>query len=660
MEIKLMLSLEEYLERKPVYGLQVPAAFQQLLGLTKEQYYENGMLCVQRVVNTYMQNWFSKRSWSFDKLDHKLVEQLKEILFMQFEYMDQNQIWLEKSNDISYSTAGQQTFTFNTNLDESDPYKLIPKNIKLMIKNTGLMNNIVGTERDDIARSQYENEFADGYFVPDVRWSDKANDVMVLDGKNITLAQAIQYLASSSVSITGTDYTDILRKAQCWEYTTEALILKSKYIKYDHFISNKEDLAVAQIKDVKDTWNATNQIVNNNSIRIGKVSEILGEMDTKKADLSQVQDLLSGKASTNLSNVKMTASSVSRYLVAKPDGTLELRTASGDLKVVKWMPDDEYFEGTFVYILKVVDAEQTVLIFMATDKPGNIGKNPLEASSKGYWYKYAVEFSINGAATEEWVNNNFLSLSNPKPILNNVDMAGHEVRNASNLLEKSSISDDVVATNSLWSSSKVKEQDNKVLEVLNQLAVKAEQALKTMTYTGDLLITADGSVHVIAELFPDNVQEIPNFDIVNRPPIDITQNETRTNYRDNGKWVYCKRINKQVSNNEVLVHNAEMIDVVGKRSNDGKLWWIIPSYYYYPNGGVAGVMFKEENGNIMVTLTGNIANRINVVVYYTKINETYMPDDKPKYRAWEIIKPIDLLRDMSNEKYQELINAAKE
>ncbi len=88
---------------------------------------------------------------------------------MQFEYMDQNQIWLEKSNDISYSTAGQQTFTFNTNLDESDPYKLIPKNIKLMIKNTGLMNNIVGTERDDIARSQYENEFADGYFVPEVR-----------------------------------------------------------------------------------------------------------------------------------------------------------------------------------------------------------------------------------------------------------------------------------------------------------------------------------------------------------------------------------------------------------------------------------------------------------------------------------------------------------
>ncbi len=449
--MKLLLTIDDYISRNPVYPMKVPKYLEQTEGTTFNDYFQSVVFCTQRLIDNYMQNYFSNREWNLQGIDYKLVEKIKDIIFEEAIYLEQNQLFFVKSNDISYSTAGQQTFTHSVTDDKGNI--LIPPNVITMIRNTGIMNYAVSGVRNGAIASQAENQFADGFFVPKVRWSDKADNVFSLLGSNVTISGAITNLFNNSVFLTNSDFNYNTKIAKNFvEKDAITLTLKNKYLESSTFFPNKQDTAYAQIKDLKDIYQDIETKTDSNTSKITDLQSLVVELDNDKVSNSAFNSGLASKANLNLNNVNFGKSTVPRYLLADSNGNLIFAVASGDLKISQWSPDKLYLEGEAVYIQYPKDSTK-IAIFIASNLDGNLNKNPF--IDRNYWYIYTLEFSIADAATIDYVQTNYLNLNGTNSMLTNLNLGGNAIINCVNLLEKSTIVDNQVTDSTLWSSAKI-------------------------------------------------------------------------------------------------------------------------------------------------------------------------------------------------------------
>lgn len=479
--MKLLMTIGEYLARSPVYSLEVPQYLEEVQGVTRDEYFQRGMLQVQRIINAYMQGYFQKRGWDISTLYESKQEEIKDILFEEFQYLHENQMWFVKSNDITYSTAGQQTFTYSTNLDDNN-FSLIPNHVKRMILNTHLLDYANGEFEVDDRAIAYDNQFSDGVFVPEVAWGDKADNTMVINGQNVKLADAINDLRRTKISIDDERLVHSLKITDLMEdNNTDTITLQNRIISSNQYYGNKKDFDFAQVKDLRDVWIEADKAIQNNTKSINNAIGLISTLNTQKLDTSTATNLLANKANLDLKNVNMGIQPTMKYLIVKSTGELDTTSTSGDLKVIKWTSEQEFVSGQACYVVEqVTENQQTkpyAFLYVATDKAGNKNKFPKE--NPDYWSNYSLPIDLGVYVTAEEVANTYLPLSGNQGMRGDLNMSGNNVTNAANLVEFSDINDSTTGNKLLWSSTKTQSELNKML---NKVTTSAQSFQSVVTW----------------------------------------------------------------------------------------------------------------------------------------------------------------------------------
>lgn len=459
--MKLILTKQQFLGMNPIYGLELPEYLKQILNMSEDQYYQAGMEQTQRIINAYLQDFLLNLDWNISQLDYRAQEKIKEILFLEFEYLHQNQLWFEKSNDITYSTAGQQTFTFNSNLSEKEGIKLIPDYVIKIIKNTGILTFAASYKELQKKAAVIENQFADGYLVPDVEWSSKADNLMSINGSNVTLSQAITNLQNTSLKNDNIDFLNAKKLVENVQINNNNLNW-SKQLTTSNFYPNKNNNDYAQIQDLNNVWIGSNLLIQNNTKDIQANQSAINELNNSKVGITELQSYLEGKANIDFSNVNLGKRPKNQYINVDINGKIYFTNASGNLSATVWQYDREYFNGDAVYVVE----NGVAVIYLAKDMVGNINKNP--TTNPDFWIKYKSDVDLSEYLTATEIRNEFLAKSGGS-ISGNIDMQNNAINNVSNLLEKTVINDNEKTTNTLWSSQKIDDEINNKALILNKV-----------------------------------------------------------------------------------------------------------------------------------------------------------------------------------------------
>lgn len=442
----LILTKNDYLGMNPVYGFELPNYLSKILNMSEDDYFQAAMQQTQRIINAYMQDFLLLNKWSIENLDETLQEQIKQILFLEFEYLHQNQMFFKKSEDITYSNSGQQTFTFNANLSESDNPDLIPDYVVKIIKNTGILNFADSYSQIDRESVLADNEFIDGVFVNEVAWGDKADNNISVGGENLTVSQAINNNFKNSVKIDNVEFVKSVNLNKILKEDNIRLN-STKLLSSDQFYQNKNPNDYAQITDLQNLWTGSNALIEQNSQDIQNNAAEIQNLKDNAIDNSTIQNYLGNKADKNFSNVQLAPRAKVQNIQVNYDGRLVFEQAVGNIAPRPWRDDVEYQPADTCW----VEIDSFAKIFLATEKEKNINQNPL--TSTGYWIPYTADFDLSGYLSEENANNWFLKLSGGN-MNGNIDMQGNQLINASNVLETDSIADNEVSPNTIWSSAK--------------------------------------------------------------------------------------------------------------------------------------------------------------------------------------------------------------
>lgn len=442
----LILTKNDYLGMNPVYGFELPNYLSKILNMSEDDYFQAAMQQTQRIINAYMQDFLLLNKWSIENLDETLQEQIKQILFLEFEYLHQNQMFFKKSEDITYSNSGQQTFTFNANLSESDNPDLIPDYVVKIIKNTGILNfadSYSQIERESVLA---DNEFIDGVFVNEVAWSNKADNNISVGGENLTVPQAINNNFKNSVKIDNVEFVKSVNLNKILR-DDNIRLNSNKLLSSNQFYQNKNPNDYAQITDLQNLWTGSNALIEQNSQDIQNNAAEIQNLKDNAIDNSTIQNYLGNKADKNFSNVQLAPRAKVQNIQVNYDGRLVFEQAVGNIAPRPWREDVEYQPADTCW----VEIDSVAKIFLATEKEKNINQNPL--TSTGYWIPYTADFDLSGYLSEENANNWFLKLSGGN-MNGNIDMQGNQLINASNVLETDAIADNQVSATTLWSSEK--------------------------------------------------------------------------------------------------------------------------------------------------------------------------------------------------------------
>ena len=489
MSFKLMLTLEEYNGFNPVYPLEVPKYLASEIGLSLEDYYTRAMSATQRLINSYMQNVLANNDWDVNKFDVKLREQIQYILFKEMEYLHQNQIFFKKSNSISYSTSGQQTFTFSPDADDLNESH-IPQYVKMEIINTNLIKRATAANIEQYDYEQKNNEFKDKVLVPDVAWSDKADNQAAINGKTDSLENFIKYLYSTYVSIDSSDYQKLLTLADIFALNESSVLTRRKLTSNTYF-TNKNENDFAQIKDLIETFYVSNNAISAALSQIGELSNNVNYLQDTKLDKTEFTTQVNNKANLDFSNVNLGTQNIPKFIQVSTNGEIMLKDTSGSLNPIIWTPEYDFIPGDFASV--VVDPTRSgdnpkVRIFCALE--ANINKNPL--TNPKLWAEYEINYEVIDSITKKEANRLFVRKENGE-LLSDLEANGFNINNPGNLITKEDLADDLIAKDKLWSSSKI-------VEYVNENAGTGNEGENTNTYKN-----TDGNLEV------DNISNIINF-----------------------------------------------------------------------------------------------------------------------------------------------------
>lgn len=515
--MKLILTKQQFLGMNPIYGLELPEYLKQILNMSEDQYYQAGMEQTQRIINAYLQDFLLNLDWNISKLDYRVQEKIKEILFLEFEYLHQNQLWFEKSNDITYSTAGQQTFTFNSNISEKEGVKLIPDYVIKIIKNTGILTFAASYEELQKKAAVVENQFADGYLVPYVEWNSKADNLMSVNGSNITLSQAITNLQNTTLRNDNIDFLNAKKLVENVQMNNNNLNW-TKQLTTSNFYPNKNNNDYAQIQDLNNVWIGSNALIQNNVKDIQANQTAINDLNNSKVSVSELQSFLSGKANNDFSNVQLPKRSVNQYINVDINGKLYFTNSSGNLSATVWQYDREYFNGDAVYI----EEAGVAVIYLAKNVVGNINKNPL--TNPDFWIKYQADFDLSNYLTISQSRTEFFAKTGGE-ISGNIDMQNNSINNVSNLIDNSRIDDNIITTTDLWSSQKIIDEINNKSLILNKL--------ENQSVNGNVEFTNDIKFDKSIGIYKNNVGGI--FTADENGNVNLSLNNTNSNFQINGE-----------------------------------------------------------------------------------------------------------------------------
>ena len=576
MSFKLMLSLEEYKNLNPVYPLEVPSYLSNEVGISLEDYYLRAMTTTQRLINSYMQNALSNIDWDINKFDLDLRDQIKWILFKELEYLHQNQMFFQKSNSISYSTSGQQSFTFNPDSDNINE-SLIPQYIKIAINNTGLLKKGFSVGVEEFDYQQRNNEFKDKVLVPNVAWSDKADNLVSIGGNNNSLYYFVNYIYNDYFSKNSPEYSKVFELAKLFALNESTIIAKNK-LSSNIYFENKLDNDYAQIADIIKTFYVSNNAISSALTQIGNLSDNVNELKRTKVDLSEFNDTYNSKADTNLANVNLGSQNIPKFIQVATNGEIILTDTSGSLNPIPWTSTYEFIKGDFTSIVvqpKISSDYAKVRIFCAIEN--NVNKSPIQYPK--LWAEYEINYEDLNSLTKNEANKLYLKKLNPI-LESDLDANNFNILNSNNLLIKSDIDNNVIADNKLWTS-------NKIVEYVNQQANNDDdQQGNTNPY-----LNSDGNIQI------DNISNIINL------------NPTPT--------FEAIKIKNIVNSNIDCIYDANGIDSSKNNSsfkiqaNDSKLEWLKVNY---SNDGANNfnplnleILVKYYNPNTKLLDTFNLA-----------------------------------------------------
>ena len=489
MSFKLMLTLEEFNGFNPVYPLEVPKYLSSEIGLSLEDYYTRAMSATQRLINSYMQNVLANNDWDINKFDIKTREQIQYILFKEMEYLHQNQLFFKKSNSISYSTSGQQTFTFSPDADDLNESH-IPQYVKMEIINTNLVKRASAYDVEEYDYQQKNNEFKDKVLVPDVAWSDKADNQAAINGKTDSLENFIKYLYSTYVSIDSSDYQKLLILADIFALNESSVLTRRKLTSNTYF-TNKNENDFAQIKDLIETFYVSNNAISAALSQIGELSNNVNHLQDTKLDKTEFTTQVNNKANLDFSNVNLGSQNIPKFIQVSTSGQIMLKDTSGSLNPIIWTPEYDFIPGDFASV--VVDPTRSgdnpkVKIFCALE--ANTNKNPL--TNPKIWAEYEINYEVIDSITKKEADRLFVRKENGE-LLSDLDANGFNIKNVANLLNKQDLDDSLVANDKLWSSSKI-------VAYVNENGSSGNEGENTNTYKN-----TDGNLEV------DNISNIINF-----------------------------------------------------------------------------------------------------------------------------------------------------
>lgn len=442
----LIVQYNDFVNSNPVYPFELPAYLEEF-GTSVEDYFQRGMTQAQILIDAFCQNFLMDLEWKIDTFSEKMQQQIMDILIAQFIFMHENQSFFQKTNDIQYSSAGQQTFTYSPESSEGN-FSLIPDNVKIMIQNLGVIRNVGNLKESDTAFSQYDNEFLDGIFVPDVKWSDKADYFLPIDGENVPMWQILMNINSNYISKLSTDWQNFLTFHNKFMFAGNKII-STALLSSTTVFPNKINEDYAQVKDVIDTYNAISLNVQNNTSAITGIVSGMHQLNNLKVNLTQYNSEMASKANSNLNNVNVGNYPIPRYFIIDTNGQLQLTTVSGNNTIRQWSDVVEYVEGEQVFVWRPDNLSN---IWIRNNKLNGKGEKPQNISE--YWQKTQLVIDLNSYARIDYVNNSFVNMNMPA-IYHNLEANGFNIMNSGNLLEKSDLNDQVISGDTLWSSEKV-------------------------------------------------------------------------------------------------------------------------------------------------------------------------------------------------------------
>lgn len=433
--MNLILSKTEYLNKKPVYGLELPEYLSQVLGMSTDEYFTAGMLQTQRFINAYLKNFLQKANWDVSIFDAKTQETIKEILFLEFQFLHENQIWFSKVNDVQYSTAGQQTFTFNSSVDYKE--ELIPDVVKKMISNSGLLVYATNFLEEASRVVNQDNRFRDGYLVPNVDWNSKCNNIINFNGGTSTVESAISSVKNNSVQTDNPNYRHAITITSHLTENGERLQSQDKILSSQNFYQNKQNNDYAQIKDVRDTWDGANSRIALNSQKIQQNQDSINNLTTTKLNISDANNTFNTKANLDLKNVQMDHRAAPQFLKVNEEGQLTFANAATDLIPVRWNPDTLFTEGDAVYF----NLNNNYKIYIATDAPNNRNQQP--SNNLNYWVPYEFSINLENFYTKNQTDTKFLNKENGGTMSADIDMANNRITNVANLVSTDNVNQDI-------------------------------------------------------------------------------------------------------------------------------------------------------------------------------------------------------------------------
>lgn len=458
----LIVQYNDFVNSNPVYPFELPAYLEEF-GTSVEYYFQRGMTQAQILIDAFCQNFLLDLEWKIDTFSEKMQQQIMDILIAQFIFMHENQSFFQKTNDIQYSSAGQQTFTYSPESSEGN-FSLIPDNVKIMIQNLGVIRNVGNLKESDTAFSQYDNEFLDGIFVPDVKWSDKADYFLPIDGENVPMWQILMNINSNYISKLSTDWQNFLTFHNKFMFAGNKII-STALLSSTTVFPNKINEDYAQVKDVIDTYNAISLNVQNNTSAITGIVSGMHKLNNLKVNLTQYNSEMASKANSNLNNVNVGNYPIPRYFIIDTNGQLELTTVSGNNTIRQWSDVVEYVEGEQVFVWRPDNLSN---IWIRNNKLNGKGEKPQNISE--YWQKTQLVIDLNSYARIDYVNNSFVNMKMPA-IYHNLEANGFNILNSGNLLEKSDLNDQVTSNDSLWSSEKVLHEIQKSSGEIKSIAI---------------------------------------------------------------------------------------------------------------------------------------------------------------------------------------------
>lgn len=456
--MNLLITYETFInsENGQVYPLELPNYFVITGSLTIEQYYQKVMLNCQIIINNYCQNVLSKAQWNLDSFSNLTKESVTQILIAEFIYLHENQLFFKKTNDVQYSTAGQQTFTFSPEIDKSASY-FIPENVKKMIENAGILNFSSSILNQGFNASQLANEFLDGVMVTDVRWDSKANSSFVLNGNNQDVIEYLLFLSTDYISKNNTQWLQLIQNANLFSLVQNKI--NSIYIlTAPNIYPNKTANDYAQVDDIIKTYNVINENVQNNTNDITNLTSIVENLESNKVSNLQLNNSLTTKANINLGNVAVGTYPVARSVIVDTNGNIQFSTSGGAIfDITQWSDVVTYVAGRMVFVYGTTPT----FIWIATNKAGNKNKDPFTENT--FWQKSNLNIDLTNYYTKNETNINFLNKTgNIATMATSIDMSGYTINNASNLLDDSIINDSIISDVNIWTSQQTNNEIQKV------------------------------------------------------------------------------------------------------------------------------------------------------------------------------------------------------